>query len=635
MRTLILVFTIAMCYLPIHGQSMGSIETVPCFLEDCGFLENQSNVEFGRLTVPEDYDLPNGKQIKIAYAIIKAIEQPVSKDPIIVFQGGWGSPLLKYTQGYARNFPVKNRDVILFDYRGSGYSEPKLCDWLGESIWDELAKNSSDATFDRSQSALFGQCLDSLTLKNIDFNQYGSTTKTKDAVVLAEQLGYGSYNLMGISYGTRAITSFIRNAESSSIEVRSAILDSNHPMGNEVVQIGTNTENYVRVLDLVLKDCSDDADCKATFPDLKNRFASFLKGLDSDPWEIELGDGTIFVPNKEEINAMLFQMLYLRSYYRNIPLILEQMIRRNGTAFASIIQNIKPRVKDNFNGLGLINFVYDHKGHRDSIRQFVENTKGRYSPFENMDPYLDFFLDDQRITFDSLDNRPLVSKVPALFLAGEYDPTTPPKWTQLVAKGFENHSYVEFKREGHGVAPTACGTPLMRSFFDAPNQKPDTSCVTALGAHDIEFVTAFYQNPKISDFASGLLQFENIPLLLTVAFVLLIALICSVMGLKKWLVKKDNRTAFATLASIAIVVFFVMLFIGINQTATNNPFLLAFGLSDSAKTAFYLVPLITGFGILALIRFFKSEKSILNVLSFLSIALFFVLVFNYGLFPNF
>lgn len=619
----------------VHAQTNVLLEKSDCFLADCSFLESYPNVEFGKMIVPENYAQPQNRKIKIAYAIIKAFEEPKSKDAIIVFQGGWGSPLLKYLRGYAQNFPIKNRDVILFDYRGSGYSEPQLCDWLGDAAWEDLAENLTNEQFDKNQTQKLNQCLDSLTLRTIDFNQYGSNTKTKDAVMLAEQLGYDSYNLMGISYGTRSILSFIRNAANSSIKIRSAILDSNHPMGNNRAYIGTNTENYVRVLELFLADCEKDPKCNGAFPNLKNRFENFLNELESEPWTIVLDDGTHFTPNRHEINALLFQFLYIRSYYKDIPLIMEQMMHRNGVAFASVIQNIKPQVKDNFNGLGLVNFVYDHKQQKDSIMAFLEATKGSYSPFENMNPYLNFFLNDHRIASDSLDKKSITSSIPSLFLAGEYDPTTPPKWTKEVAKGFENHYYFEVKRYGHGVAPSPCGEALLTEFFNDPNTKPSSACIESLGENNINFVTSYYQNPKISKLASGIFQMRNIPLLVGVVLLLIFSLINSISGLRSWLVKKDTNGVFLTLASIGILVFLIALVLAINQTASSNPFLMAFGLSDSSSWLFYLIPFVLGLVFLAIVRWFKNKKTAWNSLTAVSLVVFVVIVMAYNLYPNF
>jgi len=610
------------------------LEKTDCFLEDCGLLERHSNLEFGKLTVPENYNYPNGRKIKIAFAIIKAVEEPIQNNPVIIFQGGWGATTLELTEGYIRSFPVKNRDVILFDYRGSGYSEPKLCDWLGEATWNDIGNDLTNDQFEANQTIRFNQCLDSLELRKIDFNQYGSNTKTKDAVMLAEQLGYESYNLLGISYGTRAIQNFIRNADDSSVKIRSAVLDSNSPMGNFMSQ-GRLGEDYVEVLHRFLKDCESDPDCNAAFPDLKNRFSKFLIELDTNPWVLNMADGTTFTLNRQDINGQLFQMLYVRRYYKNIPLMLEEIMSRNGETFELLINNIKRRVTSNFNGLGMVNFVYDHKAMTSTAEAYFKKKEKELYPFNSISGYMDFYFKDQRIGTDSLESVPVVSDIPSLFFAGEYDPITPPSWTKEVAKGFENHYYFEVKRYGHGVAPSECGKEVLLSFLSNPNQQPTSECIQNLGENKVNFVTSYYKNAKISKLASGVFQMKNIPLLIGLILVVLFALVNSIKGLRSWLVKKDNRSAFLTVASIGILVFLVGLFLAISKTASGNAFLLAFGLGDSANKLFYLVPIILGFVFLALIRWFKSDKTLWSSLSAISLIAFIAIALVYHLYPNF
>jgi len=447
-------------------------------------------------------------------------------------------------------------------------------------------------------------------------------------------LGYESYNLLGISYGTRAIQNFIRNAEDSPIKIRSAVLDSNCPMGH-FMQQGKFGEDYVRVLDLFLKDCENDSDCNSAFPELRNRFSKFLIDLDANPWVVKMSDGSTFTLNRQDINGQLFQMLYVRNYYKNIPLLLEEIMSRKGEGFELLINNIKRRVTTNFNGLGMVNFVYDHKAMTREAETYFKAKEKELYPFNAISGHMDFYFKDNRIGTDSLEAVPVTSTIPALFLAGEYDPITPPSWTKEVAKSFKNHHYFEVKRYGHGVAPSPCGEELLHSFFANPKERPSGTCIQNLGDNKINFVTTYYRNAKISKLASGVFQMKNVPLLLGLILVVLFALVNSVKGLRNWLVKKDNRSAFLTVASIGILVFLVGLFLAISKTASENPFLLAFGLNDSANNIFYLVPILLGFVFLALIRWFKNEKTLWSSLSAISLIAFIAIAMAYQLYPNF
>jgi pimeloyl-ACP methyl ester carboxylesterase len=84
----------------------------------------------------------------------------------------------------------------------------------------------------------------------------------------------------------------------------------------------------------------------------------------------------------------------------------------------------------------------------------------------------------------ALENQPVTSSVPALVLAGEYDPITPPAYGELAAQTLSNSFYFLFAGQGHGqlfnpLAP-GCAINLVAAFLDDPTTRPDGSCVAAL-----------------------------------------------------------------------------------------------------------------------------------------------------------
>ena len=194
------------------------IERTDCFLDNCDLFKNQPNVEFGFLHVPEDYSDPDGRYIKIAFQVVKSTVANPEPDPILIFAGGWGMPLLG-SMRYVNEMPVKNRDIILYDYRGTGYSTPALCDDLGQKQWEIAQKDLDYEAFHEQLSQAFYSCLESLKAAGIDYRHYGTASKTIDAVKLIEQLGYEEVNLFGISNGTMGIQGFIRAAKHSPIKI--------------------------------------------------------------------------------------------------------------------------------------------------------------------------------------------------------------------------------------------------------------------------------------------------------------------------------------------------------------------------------------------------------------------------------
>jgi pimeloyl-ACP methyl ester carboxylesterase len=68
------------------------------------------------------------------------------------------------------------------------------------------------------------------------------------------------------------------------------------------------------------------------------------------------------------------------------------------------------------------------------------------------------------------------SDVPALVLSGSYDGQTSPASGQYVAQRLSHSTVVTVPGVAHGIYIDPCGTAVVNSFFDNP-QQPDTSCV--------------------------------------------------------------------------------------------------------------------------------------------------------------
>lgn len=614
------------------GQSIGEIEKTDCFLEDCSFMEKNPNIEFGYITVPEDYTKPNGIKLKIAFSIIKATNPNPQPDPIIYFQGGWGLPIVKYTKWYAENFPVKNRDLILYDYRSIGHSEPQLCGWLGSASWSNRVDDSSYNEFKKNEIRIFNQCLDSLELKQIDFNMYGSDNKTRDAVLLAEKLGYKIYNLFGISYGTRSIQDFLRASESSNITVRSTILDSNVPIGLPLH--GNGIKNYARALNLIFKDCENDPKCNKAYPELKIRFLHFLDELDTNPFIINLNKDHNIYLNREEINSIIFSMLYNAKIYKDIPILLESVINRDDGPFKLMVPKFMEMTKEGISMLAVVSFVYDWKIFREEVIKDLSKTNNKYFKYKFSDALLAYFIQDHRFKMDSLAKIPIKSSVPALILAGNYDPITPPEFSQFLRKSFENHFYYEAKRVGHGVALTGCGKKILSTFFDNPNEKPDFSCFEDLGENNINFRTSYYKNSNSGIFANMLVKEPNWLLIISLIIVFLVSLINTVLGFVQFFRKSKAKNKWLITSSFLILLFLIGLGFFIFKTLNKDSFLILFGLLDEAKYLFYLVPFTFVFILLTFFKYFNIKKTVWNTLSLVSFVLFMTIVIVFKFYPN-
>jgi pimeloyl-ACP methyl ester carboxylesterase len=88
---------------------------------------------------------------------------------------------------------------------------------------------------------------------------------------------------------------------------------------------------------------------------------------------------------------------------------------------------------------------------------------------------------------DPIENTAVVSDIPALIFAGQFDPVTPPEWGQLAAETLSNHFFYEFPGLGHGIMRSnECGLEIGLQFIEDPTSEPDVSCIEELAAPDFK-----------------------------------------------------------------------------------------------------------------------------------------------------
>ncbi len=501
--------------------------------------------------------------------------------------------------------PVKNRDIIMFDYRGSGYSLPNLCPDLGAKHWDVLKENHDYKSFTEIVNKQCYDCLDELKQKGIDYKRYSTEVKTIDAVKLIEQLGYGEVNLFGISNGTMGVQGFIRAAENSSVKIRSIYSDSNVPMA--AFQNGKTTQLYKQVLDNILDDCANDPECNKAHPNLKERLYSFLLKTQTKPLVYKGAEEFVF--NSQEINGILQQFLYKSDYYKDLPLLLEAFIA-NDLTFMDALYGIFETLVKKHNGTSIVNYVYDWKARQDIAKKEYKQTTEQYPEFMISDFYLDFYVSDTMVSFNARDTIPVTSDIPALVMAGTYDPITSVEHSKIMHSRYSNSYYFEFEKIGHGVYGTTCGKEIFKAFIEQPNQKPNDACLMELNATPINFPTALYKNNKINKLIQKVGLQKNVLWIFLLAFPLLFSLIVCFKEVISFFRKKDVNPLNLLQATL-ILLFLIGLSYYSFETIQLGGLTLLFGLVGGA---WWLPWISTTILIFALIIVYQTiKKSNINL----------------------
>ena len=195
---------------------------------------------------------------------------------------------------------------MLFDQRGTQFSSPLTCSFFtvdelfddslfgsggGDASSIDLAPEFDEAKLMEDARLAVGadtrRCVQELTASGIDLRQYNSVASSNDAVALMDALEYPTYNLFGISYGTRLALVMMRDHPDAGI--RSVVLDSSFPP--EIPGFERFVTEAHEVVMQLFADCKIDPVCDGAYPNLKERFKTLLRNTEVTP--IEGTDGTI------------------------------------------------------------------------------------------------------------------------------------------------------------------------------------------------------------------------------------------------------------------------------------------------------------------------------------------------------
>lgn len=465
---------------------------------DCPFRSRDAErygVRCGTLTVQENRRVLQNKFIHLAVAILPAansnrpvtIDALAESDPIIFLDGGpGGSALLSLeseVEGWASYGFAQERPLIFIDQRGTGYSQPDLnCEEL----------DAEDGT----ESELAQRCRDRLAAEGIDLSAYNTAENGADVADLVRLLGLQSYNLLGVSYGTRLALVIMRDHPQ---KLRSVVLDSPFPPNADPAkEEAALTYDRMRAL---FELCAAEIACNAQFPDLENIFLDTVDRLN-----FETAEGSLFSDpiDGEYLTSVVSRGLFAADEYLFLlPLMIYDAYEGDYT----LLQEIGGELLGYQRRVGARQTVYqteneendgDSEGMyysvmcRDEI-PFSNYTEAETHTLANVPAEVadNLFLPTVQ-TFNvcdiwgsgtalPLEERAVSSNIPTLILAGEFDPATPPQWGRLAAETLPNSLYYEIPGAGHSLSSVNdCAIELIDRFFVNPTGPLDDGCIAAI-----------------------------------------------------------------------------------------------------------------------------------------------------------
>lgn len=459
---------------------------------ECPFHPGGRAVTCGYLTVPENRGRENGREIQLFVAIVPSTSDTRADDPIIFLHGGPGGQAGWYTLSVANNFgnALAQRDLIVFDQRGAGLSEPSLdCPEWPATVYPRYGEIVPPEERRATAEGVHRACYERLAATGTDFASYNSAASAADINDLRLALGYDQVNLFGISYGSRLALTVMRDYPHI---VRSAILDSTVPL--EVDMYAALPANRQRAFDLLFSHCAADAQCVAAFPELEERFYALAERLDAEPFTLQLRyerDSQLYdvAVNGDMLIGALHWALYSTELLPHLPRYIDELERGIVTNWRDPIYSWA-FIGDGFSeGASAAVWCYDEFGFSsgNQVTETLHPRQQEYTAYERA-AWVDQCAVWQVAAGPAMENEPVRSGIPTLVLAGEFDPITPPQWGRQVAETLDNAHFYEFPSVSHGVrSARRCARDMVTAFLAAPDREPALDCYSQL--QDSTFIT--------------------------------------------------------------------------------------------------------------------------------------------------
>ncbi len=446
----------------------------PCWFPSAS--ANGLQADCGQLTVPADRTKPGGATVKLAVARIHSQSPTPKADPVVYLEGGPGGSAISgvdYWTKPAANF-LADRDLILIDQRGTGFSEPRItCDKLTDSYTGDV-------------TVLTEECLRIIRNQGVNVADFNTTESADDVDDVRAALKITTWNLFGISYGTRlALWTMHRHPEG----VRSVVIDSVYPPGVKgLAEIPLDLQRSVQAIDA---DCAAQPTCAAAYPDLLGQLVSGVEKLDAPS-----GATGMSSRGGRYLNE-LFHVLYQYDTMPDIPKAISLLNHDDLNGSLDLLEgkNVAirhPEKKDEQPPPGARTRPHMTEGlfHSVECAESVPSTTpddlraaGKTMAAPLSAPFVESGL--QQIALCNVwgvprdDLADVHSDIPTLVMAGSYDPITPPAWAQRAQSFLTRSRFQLVIGSGHGTWTAGdCPKQEITAFFDDP-AAPGPDCTGA------------------------------------------------------------------------------------------------------------------------------------------------------------
>lgn len=430
----------------------------------------------GSVSRPLDPARPDGARIAVHYAVLPALARNKKPDPVFFFAGGPGQSAialagpLSHLLGRLAN----RRDVVLIDQRGTGRSAPLVCDS------PDPAQPLAALLDERSTLQRIERCREALRkLPHGDLRQYTTTIAMADADAVRQALGVAQVNLVGGSYGTRAVLEYMRQFPQ---QVRRAVIDGVAPP--DMVLPATISADAQTAFDALHAACAGEPACARRYPDLRGHWRALLAGL---PRELSVdhpvtGQREALTLTRDSAASLLRGPLYAPALASALPLAISEAAAGRYEALFGLATALGGGRKEMRLAEGMHFSVVCAE---DFPRLAADAVTASPALGDAAAPYRRVCADWPRgsvpAAFYTLPPAPAAT----LVLSGGIDPVTPPRHGERVTRALGAQArHLVVANAGHGVLAIGCMRDVLYRFVDAETDAQalavDAACVQSI-----------------------------------------------------------------------------------------------------------------------------------------------------------
>lgn len=456
----------------------GTFQPAACMVAlPAGFTEGV-NASCGYLVVPLKHAEPDGPTINLAVVRLKSTSSRPAAEPLVMLNGGPGGAmetwlLLQFVPGgyYGYASLLDRQDVIVFDQRGAGVSQPALnCPMDSASTANSSDTGQMPAT----------ECMRQWKASGLDLSAFRTTESAADVEALRSALGYRQVDLYGVSYGTRLALTVMRDFPAS---IRSVVLSSPSPL--EADPFSGQIIGFDRALTALFSDCAADEACFSAFPDLDARLKTAYDRLNDSPVSVEVSnrsqplmvDGSTFL-------GILYNVVFATPLATSAPAFITAVAHGN----TQLLQQFAMQTQYESSGISWGNFYsvicQDEAPFADysTVNEISRSAGVRpellsKAFFDSAWPGLLGICGDIGLPPSSnIEDQPVISDIPTLVFTGEYDPITPPSNGELLQRDLSRMTLIELPGLSHAPLEGggACTLGIAEAFLSDPSASVPT-----------------------------------------------------------------------------------------------------------------------------------------------------------------